>query len=117
MRQLHAKYGHENFVLVGVHTPEFEFEKIPENVADAVRRFQIEYPVAIDNENVTWKLYGNQYWPRQTLVDAKGKIRWEHAGEGAYDTMENKIRDLLEEARRELASVEVGPVEESAAFG
>lgn len=71
IRELHANYAGNNFVLVGVHTPEFDFEKIPKNVADAVKRFRIEYPVAIDNENVTWKLYGNQYWPRQTLVDAR----------------------------------------------
>ena len=68
-----------------------------ENVADAVKRFRIEYPIALDSENVTWKLYGNQYWPRQTLIDVKGRVRWEHAGEGAYDEIENRIRELLKE--------------------
>jgi thiol-disulfide isomerase/thioredoxin len=95
--QLHAKYAGVRFVLVGVHTPEFEFERDPENVASAAKRFRIEYPIAIDSENATWKLYGNQYWPRQTLIDASGKVRWEHAGEGDYDTMENHIRALLTE--------------------
>ncbi|HEV2119589.1 MAG TPA: redoxin family protein [Candidatus Bathyarchaeia archaeon] len=97
MKLLHNEFAGAPFVLVGVHTPEFEFEKLPENVASAVKRFGIEYPVAIDSENTTWKLYGNQYWPRQTLVDSKGTIRWEHAGEGDYDKMEERIRDLLKE--------------------
>lgn len=98
MKQLHERYGGNRFVLVGVHTPEFEFERLPENVAAAVKRFGIEYPVALDSENTTWKLYGNQYWPRQTLIDSRGTVRWEHAGEGDYDKMEDRIRDLLKEA-------------------
>ncbi len=98
MKQLHMRYRSDKFVLIGVHTPEFEFEKIPENVTEAVKRFRIEYPVAIDSDNATWKLYGNQYWPRQTLIDENGKVRWEHAGEGEYDKMESKIRELLKEA-------------------
>ena len=97
MRHIHEQYSGDSFIIIGVHTPEFQFEKIPENVADAVKRFDIQYPVAIDSDNVTWKLYGNQYWPRQTLLDAKGRIRWEHAGEGDYETMEDQIRSLLRE--------------------
>jgi thiol-disulfide isomerase/thioredoxin len=97
MKLLHKEYAGDTFVLIGVHTPEFEFEKLPENVASAVKRFGIGYPVAIDSENTTWKLYGNQYWPRQTLIDSKGTVRWEHAGEGDYDKMEDRIRDLLKE--------------------
>jgi thiol-disulfide isomerase/thioredoxin len=104
MRMLHKEFAGEPFVLIGVHTPEFEFEKLPENVASAVKRFGIGYPVAIDSENTTWKLYGNQYWPRQTLIDSKGTVRWEHAGEGDYDKMEDRIRDLLKEAGRLEAS-------------
>jgi thiol-disulfide isomerase/thioredoxin len=97
MKILHDRYGRDSFVLVGVHTPEFEFEKNAENVAAAVKRFGIEYPVAIDSDNTTWKLYGNQYWPRQTLIDANGIVRWEHAGEGDYDKMERIIQNLLRE--------------------
>ena len=97
IRQLQAKYAGDRFVLIGVHTPEFEFERDPENVTSAVKRFRIEYPVAIDSENVTWRLYGNQYWPRQTLVDARGRVGWEHAGEGDYYKMEEEIRALLKE--------------------
>ena len=104
MNQLHTNYAGDRFILVGVHTPEFEFEKVPEKVADAVKQFHIEYPVAIDNENATWKLYGNQYWPRQTLVDANGRIRWEHVGEGDYDEMEDKVRELVKEAGGDLVS-------------
>jgi len=100
MKMLYTEYTGEPFVLIGVHTPEFEFEKLPENVASAVRRFGIEYPVAIDSENITWRVYGNQYWPRQTLIDSKGTVRWEHAGEGDYDKMEDRIRDLLKETGR-----------------
>ncbi len=100
MKQLHQRYSGNGFVLVGVHTPEFGFEKLPENVASAVKRFGIEYPVAIDSDNVTWKLYGDQYWPRQTLVDSKGMVRWEHAGEGDYDKIEEQIVALLRETRK-----------------
>jgi thiol-disulfide isomerase/thioredoxin len=106
MRMLHEEYTGEPFVLIGVHTPEFEFEKLLENVASAVKRFGIAYPVAIDSENTTWRLYGNQYWPRQTLIDSKGTVRWEHAGEGDYDKMEDRIRDLLKEAGRVGASTD-----------
>jgi len=100
MKMLHKEYAGGPFVLIGVHTPEFEFEKLPENVASAVKRFGIGYPVAIDSENTTWKLYGNQYWPRQTLIDSSGMVRWEHAGEGDYDKMGDRIRDLLKETGR-----------------
>ena len=98
MKTINAMYASDRFVMIGVHTPEFDFEKVPENVADAVKRFGLEYPVALDTENVTWKLYGNHYWPRQTLIDIRGRVRWEHVGEGDYEEMEHKVRDLLREA-------------------
>lgn len=104
MRTLYERYGKDPFVLVGVHTPEFEFEKDPANVESAVKRFGIKYPVAIDSENTTWKLYGNQFWPRQTLIDANGIVRWEHAGEGDYDKMERMIQNLLKETGTRLES-------------
>ena len=104
MRMLHERYGKDSFILVGVHTPEFAFEKDPVNVESAVKRFGIKYPVAIDSENTTWKLYGNQYWPRQTLIDAKGVVRWEHAGEGDYDKMERMVQNLLKETGSKLES-------------
>lgn len=95
VRELNTKYSGEKFVLIGVHTPEFEFERKRENVEHAVRRFGIKYPVALDSENATWKLYGNQYWPRQTLVDVSGKVRWEHIGEGDYEEIDEMVQELL----------------------
>ncbi len=103
MKNLHAKYSGDRFILIGVHTPEFQFEKSPENVAAAVKRFDIRYPVALDSDNVAWRLYGNQYWPRQTLVDSSGSIRWEHAGEGDYDEMEQQVRRLIAEPGQPLS--------------
>ncbi len=97
MKELHERYSTNGLVLVGVHTPEFTFEKLPENVADAVKRFQIRYPVAIDSDNLTWKSYGNQFWPRQTIVDSTGAVCWEHAGEGDYDKMGEIVERLLKE--------------------
>ena len=91
------KYSGHRFVVVGVHTPEYELEKSPDSVSDAVKRFRIESPVAIDSETVASRLYGNQYWPRQTPVDARGRLRWEHAVEGEYDKMQEEIRALLKE--------------------
>lgn len=104
VKQLYATYAGDKFVLIGVHTPEFEFERVRGNVEEAVKRFRIEYPVALDSENVTWKLYGNQYWPRQTLIDVAGRIQWEHAGEGDYDIMEKRIQELLKEVDAEQAA-------------
>jgi thiol-disulfide isomerase/thioredoxin len=103
MKRLHMKYADRDFVIVGVHTPEFPYERKRENVERAVAAAGLTYPVALDNENSTWKLYGNQYWPRQTLVDANGFVRYEHVGEGDYDEIEAKVAELLNEAKTERA--------------
>ena len=100
MKTINEMFASDKFVMIGIHTPEFDFEKIPENVAEAVKRFGLEYPVALDTENTTWKLYGNHYWPRQTLIDMTGKVRWEHVGEGDYDEMEHRVRELLSETEK-----------------
>ncbi len=92
------KYYDKGLVVIGVHTPEFEFEKKTENVQDAIKRFNIHYPVAQDNEYGTWNAYSNQYWPAEYLIDAKGTIRHTHFGEGEYDVTEKAIQDLLKEA-------------------
>ncbi len=105
LKQLYERYQKYGFVLVGAHTPEFDFERMPENVAKAVKRLEIPYPVALDSENTTWTLYGNRYWPRQTLLDKDGKIRWGHAGEGGYAEMEEQVRKLLTEAGVDLSKV------------
>lgn len=88
-------YKDNGFVIIGVHTPEFEFEKEKENVENAIRRFDIHYPVALDNNYGTWKAYSNAYWPAHYLIDQKGEIRQVHFGEGKYLETENAIRSLL----------------------
>ncbi len=92
------KYKDKGFVVVGVHTPEFEFEKKTENVEAAIKQYNIHYPVAQDNDYATWNAYSNQYWPAEYLIDATGKIRRTHFGEGQYDETEKAIQDLLKEA-------------------
>ena len=82
-------------VIVGVHTPEFEFEKDPQNVAAAAKRLGVDYPIALDNNYKTWQAYHNNYWPAHYLVDQEGNIRMEHFGEGGYADTENEIRELL----------------------
>lgn len=92
------KYHDSGFVVVGVHTPEFEFEKKTENVLGAIAQYKIHYPVAQDNDYKTWDNYSNRYWPAKYLIDAKGNIRYVHFGEGDYDKTEMAIKQLLEEA-------------------
>ena len=93
---LYEKYKDRGFVVIGVHSPEFAYEKSTENVAAAVLRHGIRYPVAQDNAFATWKAYDNHYWPAQYIVDRHGRIVYRHAGEGAYDTMEETVRRLLD---------------------
>ena len=95
-----ARYRDEGLVIVGVHTPEFPFERSSGNVADAIGQNGIRYAVAQDNDYATWNAYGNQYWPAKYLIDAKGQVRYLHFGEGAYDKTESAIRRLLAEAGR-----------------
>ncbi len=92
-----AKYKDQGLVIVGVHTPEFDFEKKIDNVGSAVREHGIGYPVVLDNDYATWRAYQNQYWPHKYLVDAEGFIRYDHIGEGAYDEREKQIVKLLQE--------------------
>jgi len=92
------KYKNRGLVVIGVHTPEFEFEKNTDNVLNAIKQFNIHYPVAQDNAYATWNVYNNQYWPAEYLIDAKGAIRRTHFGEGEYDQTEQAIQALLNEA-------------------
>ena len=91
------KYSDKGLVIVGVHSPEFEFEKNINNVKQAVTRFGIKYPVLLDNDHETWNAFQNSYWPRKYLVDSDGYIRYDHIGEGGYAETENAIRSLLAE--------------------
>ncbi|MDO8600388.1 MAG: redoxin domain-containing protein [bacterium] len=93
----YEKYQDKGLEIVGVHTPEFEFEKVYANVASAVKKFSIQYPVVLDNDYGTWNAYENRYWPRKYLIDIDGFIVFDHAGEGAYERTEQKIQELLEE--------------------
>lgn len=91
----YAKYKDKGLVIIGVHTPEFEFEKNIDNVKNALIRFDIHYPVAIDNDYQTWQNYNNMYWPTHYLINQEGNVVEKHAGEGAYLETENAIRSLL----------------------
>lgn len=95
--KLYSKYKDKGFVVIGVHTPEFAYEKSTANVAAAIKRHGIEYPVAQDNSFGTWNAYGNHYWPAQYIIDKKGNIVFEHAGEGSYGEIDHTVAALLNE--------------------
>jgi len=92
------KYKDSGLVIIGVHTPEFPFEKDESNVRKAVRDLGITNPVAMDNDYRIWRSFNNEYWPAHYFIDATGRIRYHHFGEGGYDESETWIRGLLEEA-------------------
>lgn len=89
------KYRDHGLVIIGVHAPEFAFEKNPDNVARAVKDLGVDYPVALDNNYAIWKGFDNQYWPAHYFIDAQGRIRSHHFGEGNYHESEDVIRQLL----------------------
>ena len=97
LKAWHAAYAKDGLVIVGVHTPEFSFERVPSNVRAAVRKFGLRYPVALDNGYRTWNAYQNEYWPAEYLIDKMGRIRHTHFGEGEYGQTESAIRRLLGE--------------------
>lgn len=92
-----AKYKDAGLVVIGVHSPEFGFEKDRANVERAVREMGVSYPIAIDSNQGVWRAFNNQYWPADYFIDAKGRIRHHHFGEGDYDESERVIQDLLKE--------------------
>jgi cytochrome c biogenesis protein CcdA/thiol-disulfide isomerase/thioredoxin len=93
-----ARYRKDGLTIVGIHTPEFPFEREASNVEAAIRENGIRYPVGQDNEQQTWNAYGNQYWPAEYFIDAQGRVRFVHFGEGSYGEKEHVIRQLLAEA-------------------
>jgi cytochrome c biogenesis protein CcdA/thiol-disulfide isomerase/thioredoxin len=93
------KYAQDGLVVIGVHTPEYGYERIIGNVKDQVRKLGITYPVAIDNNYAIWRSFDNQYWPAHYLIDAKGQVRYTHFGEGRYEAQEQMIQTLLNEAK------------------
>jgi len=99
----HDKYTNEGLVVIGVHAPEFAFEKVTENVQKAVNDAEIKYPVALDNNFSTWQAYKNRFWPAKYLIDKDGLVRYTHFGEGDYDVTESTIQKLLEEAGNQVS--------------
>jgi hypothetical protein len=91
-------YRDRGLVMIGVHTPEFSFEKDLENVHEALKQMRVTYPVAVDSDHAIWEAFANQYWPALYFVDAEGRIRHHHFGEGDYDRSEIAIQQLLAEA-------------------
>jgi cytochrome c biogenesis protein CcdA/thiol-disulfide isomerase/thioredoxin len=98
LKAWNAAYAKDGLTIVGVETPEFPFEKEASNVSDAIGQFGLRYPVVQDNNMGTWNAYGNEYWPADYLIDAKGKVRYATFGEGDYGKTETAIRALLAEA-------------------
>jgi cytochrome c biogenesis protein CcdA/thiol-disulfide isomerase/thioredoxin len=97
LRSWWEKYADKGLVIIGVHSPEFEFEKDAKNVGQAVETFKLTYPIMQDNDFATWRAYSNNYWPAKYLVDKDGNIRYTHFGEGKYDETEKMIQSLLKE--------------------
>src|SRR5580700_5157449 len=92
-----TKYKDAGLVVIGAHTPEFSFEHERMNVENAVRSLKVTFPVAIDSDYRIWRSFNNQYWPAEYIIDAKGRIRYHHFGEGEYDESERVIQSLLRE--------------------
>ena len=108
LRDWHEKYADKGLVILGVHTPEFEFEKVFDNVVEAVEGFGLKYPIVQDNDFGTWNAFSNRFWPAKYLIDVNRTIRYSHFGEGAYDKTEAAIRELLVEAGYDVQGIPVG---------
>ncbi len=92
---LYKKYRDKGLVVVGVHTPESDYERELKTVRSTATQLGIEYPIAIDNQQATWNAYQNQYWPNILIFDRQGKLVYQHAGEGSYDEIDSKVNSLL----------------------
>jgi thiol-disulfide isomerase/thioredoxin len=97
MKAWAAKYKDAGLVVIGVHSPEFGFERVPGNVSNAVSELNVAYPVPIDSNHSIWQAFRNEYWPADYIIDAKGRIRYHHFGEGDYEKSERVIQKLLKE--------------------
>ena len=109
------KYKDQGLVVIGVHTPEFAFERNVDNIRAAVEKLKIKYPVAVDNNYEIWRAFDNQYWPAHYFIDAQGRIRFHHFGEGEYDKSERVIQELLAETGKITASTDLVSVNTSGA--
>jgi thiol-disulfide isomerase/thioredoxin len=122
VRAWHEKYRDQGLVVIGVHAPEFGFEKNVNNIRQAVKEMRIDYPVAVDSEHVLWRAFRNQYWPALYFIDTQGRVRHDHFGEGAYEQSEMVIQRLLAEADvagigDDLVSADARGVEAAADWG
>jgi thiol-disulfide isomerase/thioredoxin len=106
LREWYAKYEDAGLQMVGVHTPEFDFEKITSNVQNASEDLGVGWAVAQDNDFGTWRAYSNRFWPAKYLIDKDGVVRYTHFGEGGYDETELAIRELLRDAGADLSGIE-----------
>lgn len=104
LKMWYDKYHDQGLEIIGVHTPEFSFEKVLQNVQNAVNKEGIKYPIVLDNEYATWNAFGNQFWPRKYLIDIDGYIVYDHAGEGNYDETEKAIQKALAERAARLGT-------------
>lgn len=103
LKEWWRRYKDKGLVIVGVHTPEFQFARGTDNVTEAVKRFGLEYPIVVDSDYAIWKAYGNNFWPAKYLVDAQGTVRYYHFGEGSYGDTEQQIQALLRELNPNVA--------------
>ena len=99
LREWDRRYRDKGLTIIGIHTPEFAFAKLKDNVSAAAKRFQLTYPILIDSNYANWTAYDNHFWPRKYLLDRNGRIVYDHAGEGGYGETEEKIQELLRAAR------------------
>jgi thiol-disulfide isomerase/thioredoxin len=116
LRRWYQAYKDQGLVIVGVHSPEFDFEKNVANIRQAIRHYNVLWPVAVDSNMATWSAYSNQYWPAEYLIDKNGAVRDTHFGEGQYDQTEQSIRTLLAEAGHKVgaAGADAGPTPQGA---
>ena len=110
LRSWHEKYADKGLVIIGVHTPEFAFARLEENVAQAAKKFDLKYPLVVDSNYAIWTAYSNRFWPAKYLVDKDGLIRYFHFGEGAYGSTEKAIQDLLKEANPKVKLPDLGKI-------
>ena len=111
LKDWHEKYAERGLTIVGIHSPEFDFEKLPTNVLRAIKDNAIEWPVALDNDRKTWSSFANRFWPAKYLFGPDGRIRYRHFGEGAYLETEYQIRSVLQELGEDLSDIASGVID------
>ncbi len=108
LHRLWHKYKDKGLLMIGIHTPEFEFEKNPDNVKQAIEEYHVHWPVVLDNDYVNWRNFANRYWPAKYIIDKSGNIIYEHFGEGGYKETEETIVNLLQDKKEDLPLIETG---------